>query len=102
MFEDISKKMNSHVEYQQQQNERLNYETPNSFDTKQSNADFTNEEAQRIPNPPQSFLQRIFMKSQKTLLTFIYCISFWNFGICVAIFGPTLLDLACQTSRYPG
>ena len=34
----------------------------------------------------------------KKLLTFIYCLTFWNFGICVAIFGPTLLDLACQTS----
>ena len=36
--------------------------------------------------------------SQKTFLTFIYCLTFWNFGICMAIFGPTLLDLACQTS----
>jgi hypothetical protein len=90
--------MNSHVQYQQQ--EKFNYETPNSFDTKQGNADFIAEEEQRSPSPPKSFLQRIFMKSQKSLLTFIYCISFWNFGICVAIFGPTLLDLACQTSRY--
>ena len=90
--------MNSHVEYQQQ--EKFNYETPNSFDTKQGNANFITEEEQRPPSPPKNFLQRIFMKSQKSLLTFIYCISFWNFGICVAIFGPTLLDLACQTSRY--
>ncbi len=35
---------------------------------------------------------------RKLHLTIIYCISFWNFGICVALFGPTLLDLACQTS----
>lgn len=34
----------------------------------------------------------------KKILTFIYCLVFWNFGLCVAIFGPTLLDLACQTS----
>jgi hypothetical protein len=34
----------------------------------------------------------------KKILTFIYCLTFWNFGICVALFGPTLLDLACQTS----
>jgi hypothetical protein len=35
---------------------------------------------------------------KKLQLTIIYCVSFWNFGICVALFGPTLLDLACQTS----
>jgi hypothetical protein len=35
---------------------------------------------------------------RKLQLTIIYCISFWNFGIGVALFGPTLLDLACQTS----
>lgn len=38
------------------------------------------------------------ISKKKLLLTIVYCISFWNFGICVAIFGPTLLDLACQTS----
>lgn len=57
------------------------------------------DEGSNTNNNKQSFLNKIFMKSQKTLLTFIYCITFWNFGICVAIFGPTLLDLACQTSR---
>lgn len=36
--------------------------------------------------------------SSKRYLTYIYCLVFWNFGLCVAIFGPTLLDLACQTS----
>lgn len=36
--------------------------------------------------------------SSKRYLTCIYCLVFWNFGLCVAIFGPTLLDLACQTS----
>ncbi len=34
----------------------------------------------------------------KKILTIIYCLVFWNFGLCVAIFGPTLLDLACRTS----
>lgn len=52
------------------------------------------------PEQSKSFIKEIFAKGQKSFLTFIYCISFWNFGICVAIFGPTLLDLACQTSRY--
>ena len=50
-------------------------------------------------NASSGLINKVFSRSQKTLLTFIYCISFWNFGICVAIFGPTLLDLACQTSR---
>ncbi|CAF0884729.1 unnamed protein product [Brachionus calyciflorus] len=49
-----------------------------------------------------SFLNKITkflpVSPKKLPLTAIYCISFWNFGICVAIFGPTLLDLACQTS----
>lgn len=35
--------------------------------------------------------------TNKIPLTVIYCMVFWNFGICVALFGPTLLDLACQT-----
>lgn len=30
--------------------------------------------------------------------TLVYCAVFWSFGICVAILGPTLLDLGCQTS----
>lgn len=38
----------------------------------------------------------------KRFLTFVYCLIFWNFGICVAIFGPTLLDLACRTSSFLG
>ncbi len=36
--------------------------------------------------------------NSKKILTLIYCLVFWNFGLCVAIFGPTLLDLACKTS----
>lgn len=38
----------------------------------------------------------------KYFVTFIYCLVFWNFGLCVAIFGPTLLDLACRTSSFLG
>lgn len=45
-----------------------------------------------------TFLKYFPISSKKLPLTIIYCIAFWNFGICVAIFGPTLLDLACQTS----
>jgi hypothetical protein len=45
------------------------------------------------------FLSSYFtLNVKKVPLTLIYCVAFWNFGICVAIFGPTLLDLACQTS----
>lgn len=44
------------------------------------------------------FFKHIPISTKKLPLTIIYCMSFWNFGICVAIFGPTLLDLACQTS----
>jgi hypothetical protein len=40
----------------------------------------------------------MYSGGKKLQYTVIYCISFWNFGICVALFGPTLLDLACQTS----
>ncbi|RNA39544.1 Major facilitator superfamily domain-containing 4 [Brachionus plicatilis] len=41
----------------------------------------------------------IFSLTKKKIpLNAIYFICFWNFGICVAIFGSTLLDLACQTS----
>jgi hypothetical protein len=44
-------------------------------------------------------IRQIFILSKTKLpLTIIYCMVFWNFGICVALFGPTLLDLACQTS----
>lgn len=44
-------------------------------------------------------IRHIFLLSKNKLpLTIIYCMVFWNFGICVALFGPTLLDLACQTS----
>ena len=47
----------------------------------------------------QNFLKNNFqVTTTKVPLTFIYCIVFWNFGICVALFGPTLLDLACRTS----
>lgn len=47
----------------------------------------------------QNFLKNNFqVTTTKIPLTFIYCIVFWNFGICVALFGPTLLDLACRTS----
>ncbi len=46
----------------------------------------------------QGFLCNTFKTStNKIPLTIIYCMVFWNFGICVALFGPTLLDLACQT-----
>jgi hypothetical protein len=49
--------------------------------------------------PMNNQIQQVLLKYGKKLpLTFIYCLTFWNFGICVAIFGPTLLDLACQTS----
>lgn len=36
--------------------------------------------------------------NKKYHLTVTYFFCFWNFGICIAIFGSTLLDLACQTS----
>jgi hypothetical protein len=36
----------------------------------------------------------------KKLLTFIYCLTFWNFGICVALFGPTLLDLGLFLIKF--
>ncbi|XP_072026853.1 major facilitator superfamily domain-containing protein 4A-like isoform X2 [Amphiura filiformis] len=29
--------------------------------------------------------------------TITYCSVFWSFGMCVALLGPTLLDLGCQT-----
>ena len=29
--------------------------------------------------------------------TVTYCSVFWSFGMCVALLGPTLLDLGCQT-----
>ena len=48
---------------------------------------------------PDNYLSKFFPTTGKKVpLTVIYCITFWNFGICVAIFGPTLLDSACQTS----
>ena len=57
-----------------------------------------NNNAAANPNPNKSALGLFNISKKKLLLTIVYCISFWNFGICVAIFGPTLLDLACQTS----
>lgn len=38
----------------------------------------------------------------KHVYTIVYCLSFWNFGVCMAIYGPTLLDFACQTSSSIG
>ena len=63
----------------------------------QSQQPFNNNAAAN-PNPNKSALGLFNISKKKLLLTIVYCISFWNFGICVAIFGPTLLDLACQTS----
>ena len=44
------------------------------------------------------FKRIITISKGKLPLTVLYCMVFWNFGICVALFGPTLLDLACQTN----
>ena len=49
--------------------------------------------------PNENILKKIINLSKNKLpITIIYCMVFWNFGICVALFGPTLLDLACQTA----
>ncbi|CAB3379626.1 Hypothetical predicted protein [Cloeon dipterum] len=31
--------------------------------------------------------------------TVTYCFVFWSFGMCVALLGPTLMDLGCKTSN---
>jgi hypothetical protein len=49
------------------------------------------------PDENYKFLKLFQTSRQKVPLTILYCMVFWNFGICVAIFGPTLLDLACLT-----
>lgn len=71
----------------------LGYQSKNIF----SNQNLT--ENKNNNNNEEFFLKKMFKFSSKKLpYTIIYCLSFWNFGICVAIFGPTLLDLACKTS----
>lgn len=79
-------------DYQKQETQTIN--TNESVENEKI---FHNQESNEVN---ANFFKRMFTKGQKSLLTFIYCISFWNFGVCVAIFGPTLLDLACQTSRF--
>ena len=37
----------------------------------------------------------LFMDNLQATVT--YCSVFWSFGMCVALLGPTLLDLGCQT-----
>ncbi|XP_022095926.1 major facilitator superfamily domain-containing protein 4A-like [Acanthaster planci] len=37
----------------------------------------------------------LFMSNFQATVT--YCSVFWSFGMCVALLGPTLLDLGCQT-----
>lgn len=72
-----------------------------SYQNELSNNRQTSELAGRTEHgqPINNHIQQVLLKYGKKLpLTFIYCLTFWNFGICVAIFGPTLLDLACQTS----
>lgn len=49
-------------------------------------------------NDSSNLKEILNISGNKLTLTIAYCISFWNFGICVALFGPTLIDLACQTS----
>lgn len=59
------------------------------------------ESYQSTPKTPiQNSSDKNFLNltNKKLALTVIYCVCFWNFGICVAIFGSTLIDLACQTS----
>ena len=44
------------------------------------------------------YLCKIFKtKANKIPWTVIYCMVFLNFGICAALFGPTILELACHT-----
>lgn len=57
-----------------------------------------NLDSQPTISNPENVNSHIIKPMNKKILTLIYCIIFWNFGLCVAIFGPTLLDLACQTS----
>ena len=45
-----------------------------------------------------SRLNSVLAVDKRRLLTIVYCVVFWNFGLCVSLFGPTLIDLACQTS----
>ena len=44
--------------------------------------------------PPRSFWE-LFVQNRLACLA--YCSVFWNFGMCVAFLGPTLLDLGCLT-----
>lgn len=42
-----------------------------------------------------STAKTLFMDNLQATIT--YCSVFWSFGMCVALLGPTLLDLGCQT-----
>ncbi len=69
------------------------FNTDNSnFFVKKSDETNDNEDEQK-----NIFLKIFKTTRNKIPLTLLYCMVFWNFGICVALFGPTLLDLACQT-----
>lgn len=51
-------------------------------------------ERERTTAPP-SFMW-LFQRNWHA--TIAYCAVFWSFGMCVAVVGPTLLDLGCITS----
>ncbi|XP_070557583.1 major facilitator superfamily domain-containing protein 4A-like isoform X2 [Ptychodera flava] len=45
---------------------------------------------------PQVSAKELFQENLQATVT--YCSVFWSFGMCVALLGPTLLDLGCLTS----
>ncbi|XP_059491129.1 major facilitator superfamily domain-containing protein 4A-like [Neocloeon triangulifer] len=45
----------------------------------------------------QSRFRTLFEQHRHETVT--YCFVFWSFGMCVALLGPTLMDLGCKTSN---
>jgi hypothetical protein len=58
----------------------------------------TTSRSNSIEDSSLAYLSSNKSNKSKYFLTFVYCLVFWNFGLCVGIFGPTLLDFSCQTS----
>ncbi|XP_033098541.1 sodium-dependent glucose transporter 1-like [Anneissia japonica] len=57
----------------------------------------TSKETMSSSSPPTTITSKdLFGKNLQATIT--YCSVFWSFGMCVALLGPTLLDLGCQTS----
>lgn len=48
-----------------------------------------------VENPPSLTASQLLSKNLQATVT--YCSVFWSFGMCVALLGPTIEDLGCQT-----